>query len=65
MKPSGLMVIDNVLQGGAVLDAENHATNVEAIRRFNDHVAADDRSEVVMLNVADGLSLIRPVAGAA
>ncbi len=65
MKPSGLMVIDNVLQGGAVLDAENHATSVDAIRRFNDHVAADDRSEVVMLNVADGLSLIRPVAGAA
>jgi caffeoyl-CoA O-methyltransferase len=60
MKSSGLMVIDNVLQGGGVLDPENHATNTEAIRLFNDHVAADGRSQVVMLNVADGLTLIRP-----
>jgi caffeoyl-CoA O-methyltransferase len=60
MKPTGLMVIDNVLQGGAVLDAENHATNTDAIRHFNDHVAADPRAQVVMLNIADGLTLIRP-----
>jgi caffeoyl-CoA O-methyltransferase len=63
MKSSGLMVIDNVLQGGGVLDPRNHATNTEAIRRFNDHVAADRRSQVVMLNVADGLTLIRPAGG--
>jgi caffeoyl-CoA O-methyltransferase len=61
MNPTGLMVIDNVLQGGGVLDPDNHATSTEAIREFNDHVAADPRADVVMLNVADGLTLIRPV----
>jgi caffeoyl-CoA O-methyltransferase len=61
MAPTGLMVIDNVLQGGGVLDPDNQATNTEAIRNFNDHVAADHRAQVVMLNVADGLTLIRPV----
>jgi caffeoyl-CoA O-methyltransferase len=60
MNPTGVMVIDNVLQGGGVLDTDNHATNTEAIREFNDHVAADPGADVVMLNVADGLTLIRP-----
>jgi caffeoyl-CoA O-methyltransferase len=55
----GVIVIDNVLQDGRVLDPDAHDTNVEAIRGFNDHVAADPRVDVVMLNVADGISLIR------
>jgi caffeoyl-CoA O-methyltransferase len=56
---TGLLLIDNVLWGGSVLDDENNESSTVAIRAFNDHVAADPRSEVVMLPVADGLSLIR------
>ena len=56
---NGVIVVDNVLQDGRVLDAADHETNTEAIRRFNDHVAADTRVDAVMLNVADGLTLIR------
>jgi caffeoyl-CoA O-methyltransferase len=59
MAATGVIVVDNVLQDGNVLDPDDHATNTDAIRRFNDHVAADDRVDAVMLNVADGLTLIR------
>ena len=37
---NGLMVVDNVLYMGAVLDPDATDTNVVAIRAFNDHVAA-------------------------
>ena len=59
MRPGGLLVADNVLYSGAVLDGGNDDANVVALRAYNDHVAADPRVDVVMVNVADGLSLAR------
>jgi caffeoyl-CoA O-methyltransferase len=59
LRTNGLMVVDNVLFMGAVLEADATDTNVVAIRAFNDHVAKDDRVDVSMINVADGLTLIR------
>jgi len=59
MRPGALLVADNVLYSGAVLDAANTDDNVVALRAFNDHVAADPRVDVVVVNVADGLSLVR------
>ncbi|CAN5721249.1 O-methyltransferase [soil metagenome] len=59
LRPGGLLLVDNVLWGGAVLDAADTSADTEAIRRFNDHVAADDRVEAVLLPVADGLTLAR------
>ncbi len=59
LRTNGLMVIDNVLYSGAVLDADATDANVVAIRAFNDHVLGDDRVDVSMINVADGLTLIR------
>ena len=59
MRAGGLIVADNVLYSGAVLDADHTDDNVVALRSYNDHLASDDRVEVVMLNVADGLSLAR------
>jgi caffeoyl-CoA O-methyltransferase len=56
---NGLMVVDNVLYMGAVLEPDATDTNVVAIKAFNDHVAADPRVDVSMINVADGLTLIR------
>ena len=55
----GLIIVDNVLWGGAVLNPEADDNSTVAIRAFNDHVAHDPRSEVVMLPVGDGVSLIR------
>jgi caffeoyl-CoA O-methyltransferase len=59
MRVSGLIVVDNVLWSGSVVDPEANDDNVEAIRRFNDHLAADDRVEAVMLAVSDGITLAR------
>src|SRR5690606_29015079 len=59
LAPDGLLLVDNVLWNGAVLDPDNTDDDTEAIRAFNDHVVADPRVDVVMLPVADGLTLIR------
>ena len=58
MRPGGLVVADNVLYHGKVVDPD--ATGpAAAIRAFNDHVAADKRTEAVMLTVADGVTVAR------
>jgi caffeoyl-CoA O-methyltransferase len=59
LRPGGLLLADNVLWSGVVADPSNDEENTVAIRTFNDKVSADDRVEVVMLPLADGLSLIR------
>jgi len=59
MRPNGLILVDNVLWSGAVVDPANQDGDTIAIRAFNDMVAADDRVESVILPVADGLTLIR------
>ena len=58
-RPGGLVLVDNVLWGGAVVDAATSDPDTEAIRAFNDHAAADPRVELVMLPIADGLTLAR------
>lgn len=55
----GLIVVDNVLSHGRVLQPGDDE-NAMAIADFNDMVARDERVEVVMLPVADGISLITP-----
>ena len=59
IRPGGLLLVDNVLWGGNVVDPDVNDANTEAIRACNDHIAADARVEVVMLPVADGLTLAR------
>lgn len=59
LAPAGVLVVDNVLWSGRVLDGGDDSGPTTAIREFNDHVAADDRVEVVVLTVRDGVSLIR------
>ena len=42
-----------------MIDAGNESELVQAVRDFNDHAAADNRVEVVMLPLGDGLTLAR------
>ena len=63
-RPGGLIMVDNVLAAGRVLeDGENAdeftSDSVAAIRRVNDLITADERVETVMLGVADGVMLAR------
>jgi caffeoyl-CoA O-methyltransferase len=54
----GFIVADNVLWSGRVVE-EDGDESTQAIKRFNDHVAADERVECLMLTVRDGMTLIR------
>jgi caffeoyl-CoA O-methyltransferase len=58
-RPGGVILVDNVLWMGSVVDPEAQNDDVIAIRAFNDRVAADDRVEAVMLAISDGLSILR------
>ena len=59
LRPNGVVLVDNVLWSGNVVNAGTNDDNTVAIRAFNDKVAADDRVDVVMLPIADGLTLCR------
>jgi len=59
LRPGGLLAVDNVLWSGDVVRKDKNDEETEAIRRFNDLVAADDRVESVIIAVADGLTLAR------
>ena len=57
LRPRGLMAIDNVLRGGAVLNPDDDSVANTTVRALNDRVAADDRVDVAMIGVADGITL--------
>jgi len=57
--PNGLILVDNTLWAGTVIDPEAQDASTVAIRAFNDMVAADDRVDTVMLAVSDGLTFLR------
>jgi len=59
LAPGGLIAVDNVLRGGRVLDASDTSEGVVATRRFNDHVAEDERVDSVLLPIRDGVMLVR------
>jgi caffeoyl-CoA O-methyltransferase len=57
-RPGGVLLIDNVFMSGRVI-GPHPDTSGAAIRAFNDHAAADERVELVMLSIADGLTFAR------
>lgn len=57
LKKGGLLIADNVLWDGTVLNPEDH--KAQAIHDFNSKVAEDERVEQVLLPVRDGVNLIR------
>jgi caffeoyl-CoA O-methyltransferase len=56
LSPRGIMVADNVLRGGRVLD-EAADGSVAATRAFNQRVQTDERVHNALLTVGDGLML--------
>ena len=60
LRPGGHIIADNTLWDGHVTDpAYDHDHQTQGIRQFNDHVAADNRVEQVIVPLRDGLTLIR------
>ncbi len=60
LAPHGVIVVDNTLWGGRVLDPSEDSESTRALREFNDHVLADERTECVLLPVGDGMTAIWP-----
>jgi len=58
MRPGGVILVDNTLLHGRIF-AENPDPDALAIRDFNEYVLTDDRVDLVMLPVGDGLTLAR------
>jgi len=64
LRPGGFIIADNTLWDGHVTDADyDHDQQTQGIRRFNDYVAQDPRTEQVILPLRDGLTLIRKIEG--
>ena len=59
VRPGGLIMIDNVLQAGRVVDAGADDDNVRAIRALNEKIATDERVDMTLVPIADGLSMAR------
>jgi len=59
IRPGGVILVDNTLSHGRVVDLREQDDNVQGIRRFNGHARADARVELVLLPIGDGLTLAR------
>ena len=61
LRPGGLILIDNVLWSGAVADPLKQDEDTVALRALNAKIQRDARVEMVMLAIADGLTLARKI----
>lgn len=59
LRPGGLIAIDNVLWGGDVANPKKKDEDTEAIRRINKKVHDDERVDVSLVPIGDGLTLAR------
>lgn len=59
VRPGGLVLLDNTLLGGRVADPAADGASVTAMRALNEKIATDERVEIVLLPMADGLTLAR------
>lgn len=59
LRTGGLLLVDNTLWYGRVADPEITDDETQAIRRFNQALAADPAFDVAMVGVADGLTMAR------
>ncbi len=57
LRPNGVLLLDNTLWSGEVVNAAAKDTNTVAIRAVNEMVAADERLTTVLLPISDGLTL--------
>jgi caffeoyl-CoA O-methyltransferase len=57
VRRGGMIMVDNTFSHGRVLDAGNDNPSVIAVRAMNDLAAADDRVELIMVPIGDGLTV--------
>ncbi|MEV0696785.1 class I SAM-dependent methyltransferase [Saccharopolyspora sp. NPDC050389] len=59
VRPGGLIVLDNTVFFGRVVDPAAQDPDTVALRELNSRIHADDRVDLAMLTMADGISLVR------
>ena len=59
LNDKGIIIVDNVLFHGDVLEESIKGKSAKAIQAFNEYVLLDQKTEQVMLTIRDGLTLIR------
>jgi caffeoyl-CoA O-methyltransferase len=59
LRVGGLILLDNMLQGGRVVDSSVNDESVSAIRSLNGAIATDPRVKVVLLAIGDGVSFVQ------
>lgn len=59
VRRGGLIAVDNVLRRGTVADPTDRDDVTEAMRAFNRAVHADERVDVAVVPIADGVTLAR------
>lgn len=59
VRPGGLIVFDNTLWGGQVLERDSSDDDTRAIQALNRKLASDERVTLCLLPVADGVTLAR------
>ena len=59
VRSGGLVLVDNVLWGGSVIEPDDDSDDTTAIRALNVKMGVDERIDMVMLPVGDGLSIAR------
>jgi predicted O-methyltransferase YrrM len=59
LRPGGFLMLDNVLWGGAVIDPDCDDEDTVALRRVNEAMLADERFDITLVPIGDGLTLAR------
>lgn len=62
LKPGGVVLLDNVFWGGSVVDKNDQELDTVAIRQINAKIKADDRVEIAIVPIGDGLTMARKKA---
>jgi len=57
LRPGGLILVDNTLWSGRVVEAAEPGSNTVHIQAFNDLVAADERVDSQILPISDGMTV--------
>jgi caffeoyl-CoA O-methyltransferase len=59
VRPGGLIAVDNVLWGGAVVNSDDQQPETKAIREVTTKIFQDNRVDVSLVPIGDGIMLAR------
>jgi predicted O-methyltransferase YrrM len=60
LSPRGLIAIDNIFRDSKVIDENETGRQVSEIRRLNEFIKQDNRVDISLIAIADGLFLVKP-----